>query len=75
MQSVELDNATARKQLHLNRRDRRPCQEQDCKHLCKRIVYTLVSDIYAFGSRSERSGERLPKAARDSIEARNAAVE
>ena len=31
--------------------------------------------IYAFGSRAERSGERLPKAARGSIEARNAAVE
>ena len=31
--------------------------------------------IYAFGSRTERSGERLPKAARGSIEARNAAVE
>ena len=31
--------------------------------------------LYAFGSRTERSGERLPKAARGSIEARNAAVE
>ena len=31
--------------------------------------------IYAFGSRTERSGERLPKAARGSIKSRNAAVE
>ena len=40
------------------------------------IVYSfvLVQDN-AFGSRTERSGERLPKAARGSIEARNAAVE
>ena len=30
--------------------------------------------IYAFGSRTERSGERLPKAVRGSIESRNAAV-
>ena len=51
------------------------CQEQDCKQLCKRIVYTLVFDVYAFGSRTERSGERLPKAAGGLIEARNAAVE
>ena len=32
-------------------------------------------NLYAFGSRTERSGERLPKAARGLIEARNAAVE
>ena len=32
-------------------------------------------NLYAFGSRTERSGERLPKAARGSIKARNAAVE
>ena len=40
------------------------------------IVYSfvLVQDN-AFGSRTERSGERLPKAARVSIQARNAAVE
>ena len=41
---------------------------QDCKQLCKMIVYSfvLVQDN-AFGSRTERSGERLPKAARVSI--------
>ena len=30
-----------------------PCQEQDCKQLCKRIVYTLVFDVYAL--EAERS--------------------
>ena len=43
---------------------------------CARGLYThFMFIIYAFGSRTERSGERLPKAARGSIEARNAAIE
>ena len=43
---------------------------------CARGLYThFMFNLYAFGSRTERSGERLPKAARGSIEARNAAVE
>ena len=32
-------------------------------------------NLYAFGSRTERSGGRLPKAARGSLETRNTAVE
>ena len=43
---------------------------------CARGLYThFMFNLYAFGSQTERSGERLPKAARGSIEARNAAVE
>ena len=43
---------------------------------CARGLYTyFMFNLYAFGSRTERSGERLPNAARDSIEARNATVE
>ena len=42
---------------------------------CARGLYThFMFNLYAFGSRTERSGERLPKA-RGSIEARNTAVE
>ena len=43
---------------------------------CARGLYThFMFDLYAFGSRTERSGERLPKAARGLVEARNTAVE
>ena len=43
---------------------------------CARGLYThFMFIIYAFGSRAERSEERLPKAARGSIKSRNAAVE
>ena len=43
---------------------------------CARGLYThFVFTLCALGSRTERSGGRLPKAARGSIEARNAAVE
>ena len=52
------------------------CQEQDCKQLCKMIVYNFVLVyLYALGSRTERSGGRLPKAPRASFEARNASIE
>ena len=53
-----------------------PCQEQDCKQLCKMIVYSFALVLAnAFESQTERSEERLPKAARDLIKARNAAIE
>ena len=43
---------------------------------CARGLYThFMFNLYAFGSRTERSGERLPKAAHGSVEARNTAVE
>ena len=38
------------------------CQEQDCKQLCKRIVYTFSISFNAFGRQTERSEVRLPKA-------------
>ena len=42
---------------------------------CARGLYThFMFEFYAFGSRTECSGERLPKAAHGLIEARNAAV-
>ena len=42
MQSVELDNATARKQLHLNRRDRRPdCPQNVEISIIFGVVYFL----------------------------------
>ena len=57
-------------------RGRRLCQEQDCKQLCKMIVYNFVLVyLYALGSRTERSGGRLPKAPCVSFEARNASIE
>ena len=43
---------------------------------CARGLYThFMFNLYAFGSRTERSGERLPKAARGSVKVRNATVE
>ena len=52
------------------------CQEQDCKQLCKMIVYSFaLIRVNAFGSRTERSEGRLPKAARGSRQARNASIE
>ena len=43
---------------------------------CARGLYThFMFNFYAFGSRTERSGERLPKAARGSVKVRNATVE
>ena len=51
------------------------CQEQDCKQLCKRIVYTFhVLDFMLL--ESERSvAERGFQKRRGSVEARNAAVD
>ena len=51
MQSAELENATVR--IFISVGVGALCQEQDCKQLCKRIVYTLVFDVYAL--EAERS--------------------
>ena len=52
------------------------CVKSKIVNSCARGLYThFMFNLYAFGSRTERSGERLPKAARGLVEARNSAVE